>query len=83
MTATTHANESAAIASEIATAVKHSIVYGLGGILTKALGFFLLPLYTHYLTPRDYGMFELLDLTMSLLGDVSQHGTFWSISQVL
>lgn len=68
MTATTHANESAAIASEIATAVKHSIVYGLGGILTKALGFFLLPLYTHYLTPRDYGMFELLDLTMSLLG---------------
>jgi O-antigen/teichoic acid export membrane protein len=54
--------------SEITTAVRHSFVYGIGSILGKAVGFFLLPLYTHYLSPRDYGVFEVLELSMSLLG---------------
>lgn len=60
--------QSDAIAKEVKTAAKHSLVYGIGGILTKALGFLLLPLYTHYLTPKTYGILELLDLSMSLLG---------------
>ena len=34
----------------------------------KAVSFVMLPLYTHYLTPGNYGTWELLDLVMSLLG---------------
>ena len=56
------------IAQEIQTAVRHSAVYGLGNILAKALGFFMLPFYTHYLNPTDYGILEILDLSMSLFG---------------
>ena len=55
------------ITSEIATALRHAFIYGIGGILVKAMGFLLLPLYTHYLSPRDYGALEILDLSMSLL----------------
>jgi O-antigen/teichoic acid export membrane protein len=60
--------ESGAIATEIRTAVRHSAVYGLGNVLAKGIGFFMLPVYTHYLTPVDYGVLEILDLSMSLLG---------------
>jgi O-antigen/teichoic acid export membrane protein/glycosyltransferase involved in cell wall biosynthesis len=59
---------------EIGTAVRHSAIYGLGNILAKALGFLMLPLYTHYLAPRDFGLFELMDLSISVLGMVLQMG---------
>ncbi len=60
--------QAGAVANEISTAVKHSFVYGVGGVLAKGIGFLMLPLYTHYLIPRDYGILELLDLTTSLMG---------------
>ena len=59
---------------EIGAAVRHSAVYGLGNILAKVLGFLMLPLYTHYLGPRDFGLFELMDLSISILGMVLQMG---------
>ena len=62
------AQDQQSVAGEIATAVKHSFIYGIGGFLVKGISFFLLPLYTHYLNPKDYGIFEVLDLSTSLLG---------------
>ena len=59
---------------EIGTAVRHSAVYGLGNIVAKALGFLMLPLYTHYLEPRDLGLFEIIDLSISLFGMIMQMG---------
>jgi O-antigen/teichoic acid export membrane protein len=32
------------------------------------MGFAMLPLYTHYLSTKDYGVLEMLDLAMSLTG---------------
>src|SRR5580693_2176021 len=60
--------ERESVAREIRTAARHSAVYGLGAMAIKALGFFMLPVYTHYLTPLDYGVLEILDLSVSLLG---------------
>src|SRR5437899_1429440 len=37
-------------------------VYGFGVVLSKAVGLFMFPIYTHALTPADYGVLELLDL---------------------
>ena len=34
---------------------RHSAVYGLGGIVSRVLAVFLLPLYTRYLDPADFG----------------------------
>lgn len=36
-------------------------IYGLGGMLTQAISFFLLPLYTKYLSTSDYGSLELIN----------------------
>ena len=47
---------------------KHTLIYGSGLLISKAVGFFLIPLYTHYLTPEDYGILELLDLTAYIIG---------------
>ena len=62
------------VAREIGTAVRHTAMYGLGSIVVKALGFLMLPFYTHYLTPRDYGVLEILDLSMSLFAMILNMG---------
>jgi O-antigen/teichoic acid export membrane protein len=48
--------------------VRHSTVYGLGTMLSRTVAFFLLPLYTRYLTPADYGVLELISATASVVG---------------
>lgn len=47
--------------------VKHSSIYGLGNFATKAIAFFLIPLYTAFLTPADYGVLQICNVTNSLL----------------
>jgi O-antigen/teichoic acid export membrane protein len=39
---------------------RHSAIYGLGSIVARVLGVLLLPLYTRYLSPSDYGLIETL-----------------------
>ena len=46
---------------------KSSLVYGLGAIAGPIVAFFLLPVYTRYLTPSDYGILETLVTTTSIL----------------
>ena len=36
------------------------VIYGLGDVATTAVSFLLLPVYTRYLTPEDYGVLALL-----------------------
>lgn len=45
----------------------HSSVYMLGIMLSKAVGFLMLPIYTRYLVPADYGIIELLMLTIDII----------------
>ena len=47
---------------------KDSIIYGLGGVIARGMGFFLLPLYTRFFIPADYGVIETLNVIMSFLG---------------
>jgi O-antigen/teichoic acid export membrane protein len=49
---------------------KDAVVYGLGGILAKSIGFFLLPVYTRLFTPADYGTIEMLVVLNSFLGSI-------------
>ncbi len=42
---------------------KHFVVYGLGRILGRLVGFIMLPIYLHHLTVEEYGSLDLLDLT--------------------
>ena len=56
------------VIQEIQTAVRHSFVYGFGSVLGRAIGFLMLPIFTRYLSPHDYGILEILSLSTSLLG---------------
>src|SRR6266511_3542137 len=40
--------------------VRHSAIYGLGSIVARVIAVLLLPLYTRYLSPSDYGLIETL-----------------------
>ena len=70
----TASQKQAPVVSEIRTAIRHMAVYGVGGILVKALGFLMLPFYTHHLSPAEYGTLEILDLSMSVFGLVLNMG---------
>lgn len=43
------------------TFAKHTLVYGIGGVVLQLAAFLLLPLYTHYLTPGEYGVLDLIN----------------------
>lgn len=40
----------------------HALTYGLGNTANRLTGFFLLPIYSHYLTPADYGVLALVTM---------------------
>ncbi len=54
--------------------LKHAAVYGLAGLLVQAGGFVLLPLYTHYLSPADYGVLEVLSRLSETVGTCLMFG---------
>lgn len=40
----------------------HTLIYGLGNYGVKVIGFLLIPVYTRYLTPNDYGIMALVSM---------------------
>jgi O-antigen/teichoic acid export membrane protein len=59
---------------EFKTLGKHTLVYGAGIIIGKAVSFIMLPIYTRYLTPADYGVLELLIITIDVFSMVTGMG---------
>ena len=51
-----------------------SLVYGLGTIASKFIGFFLLPVFTSYLMPAEYGLFETFNVLFFLLTTIGSLG---------
>lgn len=49
------------------TLIKNTIIYAIGNLGSKILSFFLLPLYTYCLSKSDYGYYDLITTTISLL----------------
>src|SRR5688500_15807481 len=46
---------------------RQTLIYGLGLILGKGVGLLMLPVYTRFLTPADYGVLELVEMTLELI----------------
>ncbi|OGU56391.1 MAG: hypothetical protein A2V66_06115 [Ignavibacteria bacterium RBG_13_36_8] len=44
--------------------LKHSVIYGISPIATKAIGVILLPLYTSYISLAEFGVLGLIDITI-------------------
>ena len=56
------------------TFFKHSLNFGLSSVLTQVIGFLLLPLYTRYLTPEDYGILDLASVIGLFLAPIMKLG---------
>lgn len=67
MTAEVEASPVASSSSIYKAILTHSGAYSIAVILERAAGFILLPLYTHFMTPADYGLMELLDMTSAMV----------------
>lgn len=50
------------------------LVFGVTGIINRALGFFLIPIYTYYIRPKEYGVFILLTTILSAIPLVLRMG---------
>lgn len=48
--------------------VSHAGIYALGNILRNAVSIIMLPVYTRFLSPQDYGVIELLSMLMDFVG---------------
>jgi O-antigen/teichoic acid export membrane protein len=52
----------------VKSVARHFLIYGIGRILYRVVGFALIPFYTHYLLPSDYGTLELIEVTVYMVG---------------
>ena len=54
--------------SEAPAVFRHSAVYAFAAILNRSAGFLLLPLYTQFLDPSDYGVLGVIAITSEVVG---------------
>lgn len=59
---------------EIFALGKHTLVYATGIVISRAISFIMLPIYTSYLTPSDYGTMELLSMTIDIIAMIAGLG---------
>jgi O-antigen/teichoic acid export membrane protein len=62
------------LAGELKRLARHSLIYGIGGLVSRLLAVVLLPLYTHYLPPSAYGRVEIVTAATAVLSIVLQMG---------
>ncbi len=69
------------LGSESKVILRHGSVFGLANILSQAVSILLLPLYTRYLTPTDYGALEILYFISGILSIVVGLGVTEAMSR--
>jgi O-antigen/teichoic acid export membrane protein len=55
------------MASDLKSIAKHGTIYSAGRILSNLISFLMIPVYTNFLTPAEYGVLELLSLTIDVI----------------
>lgn len=53
---------------------KHSLIYGIGHIMSRFIGFLLLPIHTNTLSPQSYGVAALLFSSLAILNILFSYG---------
>jgi O-antigen/teichoic acid export membrane protein len=64
----------ASLGGQLGRLGRHSLIYGIGGLVSRIVAVLLLPVYTHYLTPADYGKIETLLALTTVLGIILRAG---------
>lgn len=59
--------------------VSHAAVYAFGNIARRFVGFVMLPIYTRFLTPADYGVIGLLTFALALIEPLLGARLGWAV----
>ena len=70
-----------ALKQEVISVGKKSIVYVLGAALSRAVGFFMIPVYTRFIVPGNYGAMELIVILSSIVAMIISMGVTDSMSR--
>jgi O-antigen/teichoic acid export membrane protein len=54
------------LSSQLLELSRHSVIYGIGGLTSRFLAVIMVPLYTSFVTPDDYGRIEILMAAMAV-----------------
>lgn len=60
---------------------KHSVIYSIGNLSSKLVGFILLPLYTGYLTVKEYGILSILEITSTIFIAIFGFGLYMALNR--
>ncbi len=61
--------------------ISNSAIYTISGLMLRCFSFFLLPLYTAYLTPADYGITSIANSFISTMSFIVALSTYSAISR--
>ncbi len=62
------------IYDKIKKTVKHTLIFGLGSVVSSAFGLVLVPVYTRYLRASEFGVLSLLTISLTLITIVLKFG---------
>lgn len=61
-------------ASQIRKLSRQTLIYGTGNVLTRLVTFLLLPLFTHILSPEEYGVVTLIYVFLGFMNIIYHYG---------
>lgn len=70
-------------AAHLRSTVKHGLIYSIGVILSRLVGFVMIPIYTRVLRPEDYGVLEILSLTTDVVTMLAGFGIGLAVIRTL
>lgn len=60
---------------------RNTVIYGLGNILQRGAAFLLVPLYTRFLSPADYGIVAIVNSIVQVLSIVYEMGQAGAVNR--
>jgi O-antigen/teichoic acid export membrane protein len=57
----------------------YSLTFSFGDALKRLIGFLIIPIYTRYLLPTDYGKLALTKVALAIFGVFAMHGQGGSV----
>ena len=67
--------------SELKVVLRHSTTYAVSNFLSRIVSFVMIPVYTRFLSPDDYGILELITITLTVLSIVLAGGLTEAVSR--
>lgn len=69
------------MSGDLGKTVGHAGIYTIGVLMNRLVSFLMLPVYTRYLSPADYGVLELLEVTVDVVSIVAGLGILNGLSK--